>query len=84
MEMKKSEIQKEVITKYFVGGESVTPSADQKLLNSLFPFMETKTTEFITEIAIIRYKTARELEAKFQEIIVQFNGLLNPFDLYAE
>ena len=82
--MEKSVMHKEVITEYFVGGESVTPSADQKLLNSLFPFMETKTTEFITEIAIIRYKTARELEAKFQEIIVQFNGLLNPFDLYAE
>ena len=60
--MKKATIiHLEKVTQYFKDGVEVTPTATEKLMNSIFPSMETKTTEFRTELEVVSYKNEKEL-----------------------
>lgn len=55
--MKKATIiHLEKVTQYFKEGMEVTPSANEKLINAIFPSMETKVTEFRTELEVVNYK----------------------------
>lgn len=80
--MKKATIiHLEKVTQYFKEGMEVTPSANEKLINAIFPSMETKTTEFRTELEVVTYKNEKELTAKFWEVAEQFKNWIHPNDL---
>ena len=80
--MKKATIiHLEKVTQYFKEGMEVTPSANEKLINAIFPSMETKVTEFRTELEVVNYKTEKELTAKFWEVEEQFKNWIHPNDL---
>lgn len=80
--MKKATIiHLEKVTQYFKEGQEVTPSANEKLMNEIFPSMETKTTEFRTELEVVTYKNEKELTAKFWEVAEQFKNWIHPNDL---
>lgn len=83
--MKKAAIiHRERITQYFLDGKETQPTAEQKLLNSIFPFMETKCTEFNTTITEITYNTHRELENKLSTIQQEYSAFIHPSDLIVE
>ena len=71
----------EKITQFFKDGIETTPTADEKLLNAIFGTLEIKTTYFKTEIAVVKYKTEKELTIKFWEIVEQFKNFVHPSDL---
>jgi hypothetical protein len=75
---------KEVVTQYFKDGQEVTPSAQEKLLNSIFGTFETKTTEFKFPLEVVKYKNQKELTAKFLEVAEQFKNWIHPNDLIIE
>lgn len=75
---------KEVVTQYFKDGIEVTPTANEKLMNSIFGMFETKTTEFRFQLEVVTYKTKKELEAKFWEVSEQFKNWIHPNDLIIE
>ena len=80
--MKKATIiHKETVTQYFKNGVEVTPTAQEKLMNAIFPSMETKVTEFNFELEQVTYKNEKELTAKFWEVAEQFKNWIHPNDL---
>lgn len=80
--MKKATIiHLEKVTQYFKEGMEVTPSANEKLINAIFPSMETKVTELRTELEVVNYKNEKELTAKFWEVAEQFKNWIHPNDL---
>jgi hypothetical protein len=80
--MKKATIiHLEKVTQYFKLGVEVIPTAEEKLMNAIFPSMETKTTEFKTELEVVSFKNEKELTAKFWEVAEQFKNWIHPNDL---
>jgi hypothetical protein len=80
--MKKATIiHLEKVTQYFKSGVEVTPTPEEKLMNAIFPSMETKTTEFKTELEVVSFKNEKELTSKFWEVAEQFKNWIHPNDL---
>ena len=84
--MKAAIIHTEIISQYFLNGEEVTLTADEKLLFSIFGTTEEnptvkKTTTFETLIAVVDYKNEKELNARFYEVADGFTGLIHPNDM---
>jgi hypothetical protein len=67
-----------------MNGVEITPTWEQKLLNSLYPNqngMEMKVTTSSRIVGEISYKTKKELDAKFQEVATEYEKFINPFEL---
>ena len=63
--MKKATIiHLEKVTQYFKEGMEVTPSANEKLINAIFPSMETKVTEFRTELEVVKLQKRKGTDCK--------------------
>lgn len=74
----------EKVTQYFKDGVEVTPTANEKLVNSIFGMFETKVTEFRFQLEVVKYKNQKELTAKFWEVAEQFKNWIHPNDLIIE
>ena len=77
-------IHRETVKQYFKNGIEVTPSAEEKLMNELYPSMETKETTFNFPLEVVKYKNKKELTVKFWEVAEQFKNFIHPNDLVIE
>lgn len=83
--MKKATIvHLEVVNQYFKDGVEITPTAEEKLLYSIWGVesgINVIRSEFKTDLAVVPYKNGKELAAGFWKVAAQFESFIHSNDL---
>jgi len=76
----------EIVRQYFENGAEVFPTANEKLLMSIFPSdsITMEETTFRTELADITYINQNDLDGKWSEVYEQFKNFIPAEDLHVE
>jgi hypothetical protein len=83
--MKKATIvHLEVVNQYFKDGVEITPTAEEKLLYSIWGVesgINVIRSEFKTDLAVVHYKNGKELADGFWKVVAQFESFIHSNDL---
>jgi hypothetical protein len=80
-------IHREIFTEYYKDGELIEPTQEQIRIDELFGTFgfEKKTLIFENVLKFVKYKTNKELEDIYHEVIKEYDGLVkNVYDIVIE
>ena len=72
-------IHREIFTEYYKDGELIEPTEQEKINDEIYGTygFEKKTLIFETVLKFVKYKTVKELDNIYNEVIIEYTGLVN-------